>query len=133
MRIKQNKYFLMTKSFFYNRFFNQTVLNTVYSLILTSLVISCGNTGNESRKPERPNIVWIVAEDMSAHWSCYGEKTIQTPNIDRLAQQGVLFENAFFAPGIISQASGKPFCQVRQGCLRAEPTTPHSSEHHCEQ
>lgn len=92
----------MTKSFFYNRFFNQTVLNTVYSLILTSLVISCGNTGNESRKPERPNIVWIVAEDMSAHWSCYGEKTIQTPNIDRLAQQGVLFENAFCSAPVCS-------------------------------
>ncbi|HUT30386.1 MAG TPA: sulfatase-like hydrolase/transferase [Sedimentisphaerales bacterium] len=43
----------------------------------------------------RPNILWIIAEDMSPHWSCCGETTIQTPNIDRLAGEGVLFRNAF--------------------------------------
>ncbi|MEM7009942.1 MAG: sulfatase [Verrucomicrobiota bacterium] len=45
--------------------------------------------------PERPNIVWIVVEDMSAHFGCYGETTIKTPNVDGLAAQGALFENAF--------------------------------------
>lgn len=45
--------------------------------------------------PEKPNIVWIVVEDMSAHFSCYGEATIETPNVDGLAAQGALFENAF--------------------------------------
>jgi len=44
---------------------------------------------------KRPNILWIIAEDMSPHWSCCGERTIETPNIDRLAAAGVLFRNAF--------------------------------------
>ena len=44
---------------------------------------------------ERPNIVWIVAEDISRHFSCYGETTIKTPHVDQLAEEGVLFENAY--------------------------------------
>ncbi|MCA9412266.1 MAG: sulfatase-like hydrolase/transferase, partial [Candidatus Omnitrophica bacterium] len=42
-----------------------------------------------------PNIVWIIGEDASPNLSCYGEKTIKTPRLDGLAQEGVRFENAF--------------------------------------
>ncbi|HUW18838.1 MAG TPA: sulfatase-like hydrolase/transferase [Sedimentisphaerales bacterium] len=49
-----------------------------------------------------PNILWIIAEDMSPHWSCYGETTIQTPNIDRLAGEGALFKNAFVTGPVCS-------------------------------
>ena len=50
----------------------------------------------------RPNILWIIAEDMSPHWSCYGETTISTPNIDRLAGEGALFEQAFVTAPVCS-------------------------------
>ncbi|MBD3374705.1 sulfatase-like hydrolase/transferase [candidate division KSB1 bacterium] len=51
---------------------------------------------------KRPNVLWIVAEDMSPHWSCYGETTIQTPNIDRLSEQGVQFNQAFVSCPVCS-------------------------------
>src|SRR5688572_17163540 len=50
----------------------------------------------------RPNIVWIVVEDMSANFSCYGETTIRTPNVDRMAAEGVKFEKAFVTGPICS-------------------------------
>jgi arylsulfatase A-like enzyme len=50
----------------------------------------------------KPNILWLIAEDMSPHFGCYGEKTIQTPNVDKLAEDGVLFERAFVAGPICS-------------------------------
>ena len=40
---------------------------------------------------EKPNILWFVVDDMSANFSCYGEKTIQTPHVDRLAREGTQF------------------------------------------
>lgn len=43
----------------------------------------------------RPNILWIVVEDASPHVGCYGETTIRTPAIDRLAEQGIQFTQAF--------------------------------------
>jgi arylsulfatase A-like enzyme len=44
---------------------------------------------------EPPNIILIYAEDLSPDLACYGEPGVETPNLDRLASQGVLFENAF--------------------------------------
>jgi len=49
-----------------------------------------------AKKPQqRPNILWIFAEDASAHIGCYGETAIKTPNLDALAEQGIRFKNAF--------------------------------------
>ncbi|MDQ8199442.1 sulfatase [Pelagicoccus enzymogenes] len=51
-----------------------------------------------------PNILWIYAEDTSPWMTCYGDNTVQTTNIDKLAAEGVLFENCF-APSPVCSAS----------------------------
>jgi arylsulfatase A-like enzyme len=51
---------------------------------------------------ETPNILWFVVDDMSANFSCYGEKTIQTPHVDRLAREGTKFANAFVTAPVCS-------------------------------
>jgi len=51
---------------------------------------------------ERPNILWIVTEDMSPHFGCYGETSIKTPNVDRLAAEGTRFANAHVTAPICS-------------------------------
>ncbi len=43
----------------------------------------------------RPNIIWVMIEDWSTDLSCYGTKGIHTPNIDKLASEGVLYNNAY--------------------------------------
>ena len=43
----------------------------------------------------RPNIVWIMAEDISTELSCYGHPGVTTPNLDGLAAQGAQYDNAF--------------------------------------
>jgi arylsulfatase A-like enzyme len=42
----------------------------------------------------QPNILWIVSEDNSPFLGCYGDSLADTPNIDQLAEEGVLFQNA---------------------------------------
>ena len=39
----------------------------------------------------KPNILWIIAEDMSPDLGCYGNEAVTTPNIDGLAKRGMLF------------------------------------------
>lgn len=57
--------------------------------------------------PNRPNIVWIVAEDLSPTLGCYGDKDAITPNIDRLATQGARFTRCFtHAPVCAPSRSG---------------------------
>jgi len=55
-----------------------------------------------AENPKQPNIVWIVAEDMSCHFSYQGETTIQTPNVDRLAREGVVFDSAYITCPVCS-------------------------------
>ncbi len=52
---------------------------------------------------ERPNIIFIMTDDHAAHaLSCYGSKVNQTPNMDRLAEGGMKFANAFVTNSICS-------------------------------
>lgn len=48
----------------------------------------------------RPNIIWITCEDMSLHLSCFGEKSIETPNLDALAKNGVKYTNVYTVAGV---------------------------------
>lgn len=47
-----------------------------------------------------PNILWISTEDLSPHLGCYGDPVAKTPNIDRLASQGVRYTNVFTTAAI---------------------------------
>ena len=74
-------------------------------LFLTTLLLAsltALHAADAPKKSDKPNIVWLIAEDMSPHFGCYGEKTIQTPNVDKLAASGVLFERAFVTGPICS-------------------------------
>lgn len=51
---------------------------------------------------DRPNILWILVDDMSADFSCYGGKRIETPHVDRLAREGVRFSRAFTTAPVCS-------------------------------
>ncbi|MFC1734660.1 sulfatase-like hydrolase/transferase [Candidatus Hydrogenedentota bacterium] len=49
---------------------------------------------------KHPNILWITCEDISPHLGCYGHEEARTPNLDRLASEGMRFENAFGISGV---------------------------------
>ena len=44
---------------------------------------------------ERPNILWIVGENLKLDLGCYGAKNVKTPNLDSLAAEGVRFTRVF--------------------------------------
>ncbi len=51
---------------------------------------------------DRPNIVWIIPDDMSAHFGSYGETAIETPHVDSLVASGVKFTNAYVTAPVCS-------------------------------
>ena len=55
------------------------------------------NTGgtNSELKIERPNILWIVGENLKLDLGCYGAKNVHTPNLDALAADGIRYTHAF--------------------------------------
>ena len=51
-----------------------------------------------------PNILLIISEDNGPELGCYGEPFVKTPNLDRLAEEGILFENAYVPQAGCSQS-----------------------------
>lgn len=61
------------------------------------------NTGNASEVTEmnrRPNILWLTCEDISPMLPMFGDSTVETPNLSRLAAMGVRFPNTFSVAGV---------------------------------
>jgi len=69
---------------------------------------------------EKHNILWLIAEDMSPHFGCYGDQVIQTPNVDRLASNGVLFERAFVTGSICSPSRSALITGMYQTSIGAQ-------------
>ncbi len=66
--------------------------------------VAPGLLARKAHAQDRPNIIWIIVEDMSAHFGCYGETNIETPNVDRMAERGLKFEKAFITAPVCSPA-----------------------------
>lgn len=49
---------------------------------------------------EQPNILWLSCEDISAHFGCYGDSHAITPNVDKLATEGIRYTNAYTTAGV---------------------------------
>lgn len=50
----------------------------------------------QAKQPDKPNIIFILCDDMGyGDLGCYGQKYINTPNIDRMASEGMLFTQAY--------------------------------------
>jgi len=78
---------------------NKRTLTTASFCVALFVLGSGVSSGAEET---RPNIVWIIVDDMSANFSCYGESTIATPNVDRLAREGTRFSRAFVTAPVCS-------------------------------
>ncbi|HSH94536.1 MAG TPA: sulfatase, partial [Roseimicrobium sp.] len=98
--------------------------------ILCSWIASSGHAADAATKAPRWNILFVFADDWGRYASCYrgidGRPTIndviQTPNVDRVAKEGVLFKNAFVnapscTPCRSSLLSGRYFFNTGRGAI----------------
>lgn len=59
-------------------------------------------TASKTALPQRPNILWLVTEDMGPYIPPFGDSTIVTPNLSRLAREGVIYPNLYSTSGVCS-------------------------------
>ncbi|MBN2314801.1 MAG: sulfatase-like hydrolase/transferase [Sedimentisphaerales bacterium] len=77
------------------RRFLQVTSGSVATLLLPRRPLSA-----VENQPEQPNILWISTEDINPDLGCYGDTYAVTPNIDKLAAQGVRYNNVFSHAGV---------------------------------
>ncbi len=74
---------------------------------LCLLAVGCGDddsAGDDVRVENPPNIVWIVAEDMSFELGAFGDPVASTPHLDQLARDGTRYTNVFATSGVCAPA-----------------------------
>ncbi len=70
------------------------------------LIICCFSCKSEQKiqqqeeQTKQPNILWIVTEDISPTLSFYGDNTAKTPNLNALASESIIYDNAFAPVGV---------------------------------
>ncbi|NVJ85037.1 MAG: sulfatase [Algoriphagus sp.] len=78
--------------------------NLTFTFLILTVIFSCQNKESQIQEvvyPEKPNIVWIVVEDMSPeHLETYGGTGGKTPNLNSLAAESLQYQNAFSTAGV---------------------------------
>ena len=94
---------------------------TVFMLVLTIFLFG-SESGSLAESPERPNILFILVDDLGyADLGCFGGKAIQTPQLDRMAAEGMRFTNAY---------SGCTVCAPARSVLMTGMHMGHTSVRH---
>jgi len=89
------------------------------SVAATSMLPTCANAARtRARKRKKPNIIYIMADDLGyGDLGCYGQETIKTPNIDKLAADGIKFTDHY---------AGSTVCAPSRCCLMTGLHTGHA-------
>jgi arylsulfatase A-like enzyme len=68
--------------------------------LFVSIPLATG--GRAAQAADRPNILWLVAEDFGPELGCYGTAQVWSPNLDRLAAEGVRYTRAYTTAPVCS-------------------------------
>ena len=67
----------------------------------------------------RPNILWLIGEDLCPDLGCYGRRDLQTPNLDRFAAEAIRYDRAFATGPICSPSRSALITGVHQTSIDA--------------
>jgi len=98
-------------------------LKSVFGIGVASLLAV---QAHAQQAQKRPNILWISTEDMSPHLGCYGDNTARTPNLDKLASQGIRYTNVFTTAAISAPCRAGIITGMYQtsiGCMHMRTTS----------
>ena len=86
---------------------------------LGALAAGLGKAAATAKADRRPNILWILAEDICPDLSCYGVRAVHTPHLDKLASQGIRFTRAFVTAPVCSASRSAMMTGFHQNYIGA--------------
>ena len=84
------------------------------SAIFLTIISSC----SPELKPRQPNILFIPVDDLRPDIGCYGNEIAITPNIDKVAEQGVTFTRAYCQQAVCNPSRVSLLTGLRPDTLR---------------
>lgn len=84
-----------------------------------------------AEKPmKKPNILWLIAEDMGPHLGCYGTKEVWTPSLDQMARDGVLYTRAYTTAPVCSPSRSAFMTGMYQTTIDAHHHRSHRNDNY---
>jgi N-sulfoglucosamine sulfohydrolase len=84
----------------------KSIKHLALNLCIFFTIVSCKKTSElvaqKQVQNERPNIIWLMAEDMSTDLETYGMPDVKTPFLNKMADEGIRFDNTFVTNPICS-------------------------------
>ena len=90
----------------------QSILHFWPGLFFIAIAVLQSGTG--AAAGVKPNVLFICVDDLKPLLGCYGDKRIRSPNIDRLAARGVLFERAYCNQAVCAPSRNTLMTGVRR-------------------
>lgn len=98
-------------------------------LVATVLGASPAHGHSGAAKPPRPpNILWLVGENIALDLGCYGEKLVRTPNLDRLAAEGVRYTRVYATAPVCSASRSAFMTGMYQTTIGAHNARSHRDD-----
>jgi arylsulfatase A-like enzyme len=102
-------------------------MNTAYLLVVSGC-LAAASAGDTVTAPRRPNILWLIGENICLDLGCYGEKLVHTPNLDRLAVQGVRYTRVFSTNPACAPSRSAFFTGMYQTTTDTHPMRSHRND-----
>lgn len=88
-------------------------------VLIAALLLSIVNAWSQGSAKRPPNIIFILADDLSwGDLGCYGQKKIKTPNIDRIASEGMTFTQAYAGSSVCAPSRSALMQGLHPGHMR---------------
>lgn len=82
------------------------------------------------RETSRPNVLLITVDDLRPALGCYGNRMVKTPNIDRLASQGMVFQRAYCQDSVCSPSRTSMLTGLRPDSTKIFDNSTHFRVYH---
>jgi len=97
-------------------------------LVVIAAIVAVWDGADCSAADERPNVLWIVSDDVSPDFGCYGDPLAKTPHVDQLAREGVRFNRAYTTAPVCSASRSAFFTGMYQTTIGAHNHRSHRGD-----
>ncbi len=103
-------------------------INVFLSLVIAFPLVAVLPAAERAGTPRRPNILWLIGENIDLDLGCYGEKLVRTPSLDGLAASGVRFTRVFSTSPVCAPSRSAFFTGMYQTSTDTHPMRSHRND-----